>query len=89
MLYMKQRLRKYGNESAVTFGKSRSRSHAKKNDTKLAFLLIFMLILPQFRLKFLSLLNIYAYHHKVFQLRYFCQPGNFKVKVKVTKSLIF
>ena len=37
MLYRKQRLRKYGIESAVTFGKSRSRSHVSKNDTKLAF----------------------------------------------------
>ena len=61
----------------------------EKNSTKLAFLLIFMSSLPQFRLKFLSLLNIYAYHHKVFQLRYFCPPGDFKVKIKVTKSLFF
>ena len=61
----------------------------EKNGTKLAFLLMFKLILPQFRLKLLSLLNIYAYHHRVFQLRYFCPPGDFKVKVKVTKSLIF
>ena len=30
MLYMKQRLRKYGIESAVTFGKSRSRSHVRE-----------------------------------------------------------
>ena len=86
---MKQRLRKYGIESAVTFGKSRSRSHVREKRHKIGFLLMFKLILPQFRLKLLSLLNIYAYHHKVFQLRYFCPPGDFKVKVKVTKSLIF
>ena len=43
MLYMKQRLRKYGIESAVTFGKSRSMSHIRENDTKLTFLLMFKL----------------------------------------------
>ena len=89
MLYMKQRLRKYDIESAVTFGKSRSRSHVREKWHKIGFFALFKLILPQFRLTFLSLLNIYAYHHKDFQLRYFCPPGDFKIKVKVTKSLIF
>ena len=30
MLYMKQRLTKYGIESALTFGKSRSSSHVRE-----------------------------------------------------------
>ena len=37
MLYMKQRLRKYGIESAVTFGKSRSRSHVREKWHKIGF----------------------------------------------------
>ena len=37
MLYMKQRLRKYGIESAVTFGKSRSRLHVREKWHKIGF----------------------------------------------------
>ena len=43
----------------------------EKNDTKMAFLSMFKLILPYLRLKFLSLLNIYANHHKVFHAEIF------------------
>ena len=41
MLYGKHRLRKYGIESAVTFGKSRSRSHVVKMTQNWLFLLMF------------------------------------------------
>ena len=37
MLYMQQRLGKYGIESAVTFGKSKSRSQNRENDKKMSF----------------------------------------------------
>ena len=89
MLYMKQRLRKYDIESAVTFAKSRSRSFVRAKWHKMGFFAHFYVDFATFRHKFLSLLNIYAYHHKFFQLRYFCPPGDFKVNVKVTKSLNF
>ena len=51
MLFMKQRLRKYGIESAVTFGKSRSMSNVRAKWHKIVVFAHFMLILPQFRLK--------------------------------------
>ena len=37
MLYMKQRLTKYGIESAVTFGKSSQVHMLEKNDTRKGF----------------------------------------------------
>ena len=62
----------------------------EKNGTKLAFLLMFKLILPQFRLKcpfFIVYLCISP--QSLSAEIFFCPPGDFKVKVKVTKSLIF
>ena len=71
MLYMKQRLRKYGIESAVTFGKSRLRSHVREKWHKIGFFAHVQVDFATIGSNFLSLLNIYAYHHRVFQLRYF------------------